>query len=243
MGVASPRPEVRTHLPRAPPTRAAPPTASQNGALHPPPPPDPQLSPRTPGKGGATPEPPRQGVPSSLGPQATRPLAPEWGVPSPPRAPPSGTFRPSCRGSRRPSSARTGPLGPGRGVRRVHSGSGEGRKVRNRYLLSHRSPPPRPPPRSRPRLRRSPPRPAPPAPWPRADPPAGWRAAGRPEAATRAAAAAAEQQPPPAGERREGAGPRERGAGPGRGQALRPHALRASPIGTRGRGLVRQSPR
>lgn len=164
-----------------------------------------------PGMGGATPEPPRRGVPSSLGPQTTSPLAPEWGVPSPPRAPPSGTFRPSCSRSRRPSSARTGPLGPGRGVRRVHSGSGEGRNVRNRYLLSHRSPPPRPPPRSRPRLRRSPPRPAPPAPWPRADPPAGWRAAGRPEAATRAAAAAAEQQPPPAEERREGAGPGSEG--------------------------------
>ena len=107
--------------------------------------PRPTASPRTPEMGGATPEQPRRGVPSSLGPQTTRPLAPEWGVPSPPRAPPSGTFRPSCSGSRRPSSDRTGPLGPGRGVRRVHSESGEGRKVRNRYLLSRRSPPPRPP--------------------------------------------------------------------------------------------------
>ena len=195
-------PEVRTHLTYMPPKGAAPPTASQNGALCPPPPPDRRLLQR-PLEQEAPPGAPKAGLSilplapggASPGPEVGRSItpasAPEWNVP----------FRlPRC-GSRRPSRARTGPLGRGGGGRRVHSGSGErGREVRNRYLLPHRSPPPRPPPRSQPRPRRSPPRPAPPTPWPRADLPAGRR----PEATTEAAAAAAEQQPPPAKESREG---------------------------------------
>lgn len=117
MGV-SPPPEMKTRLLRMPPKRATPPTASQNKAPHPPPAPArrPPSSPRDPRNGRRHSEPFRRGVPSSLGPGGASP-GPGVGCSIPPRAPPSGTFQPPRSGSRRPSGARTGPLGSSGGER------------------------------------------------------------------------------------------------------------------------------
>lgn len=189
-GPSSPRASGGGCCPHGLPERGPAPTPAV-----PPPPPG------IPGKGGAAPSPPGGALHPPPGPASHPPpaSAPEWNVPaSPPRVPP-------------PLRRSGGSTGPRRGeARRVHSGSEEGRRS---GTVTCRRPALRGPGRLRghgPRL--------------------GalrlvrhlqlhGRARGPAGGCTRAAAAAAEQQPPPAGGRREGAGPRERGAGPEAGPA------------------------
>lgn len=123
----------------------------QRGLLHPQPlRMKPRIHPRTqprarperdPRNGRRRPDPSRRVVPSSLGAPGGASLGSGVGRSIPPRASPSGTFRPPSSESRRPSGPRTGPLGSSGGGGGAAGGSipASGRNARSGTVTCRRA--------------------------------------------------------------------------------------------------------